>query len=404
MKLFKMFFFLCAIGCTGWVPPANYYPSAGNYPPPPPNNYQGNNNYPDNNNQQPAPSPRSDREYDTRKRQDPERREVINDSRLRRRGTDCEAEERNHECKKLCREMYKRRADRDDCEELTVNQIDALMDVYEALESTTDLTSIVLSDLKVFFKVSIAGFDYLAREYKRSEVKDILKWIVEDPEVTEFFVDEDGEGYETLETLLQRLSSYDTNSIGNNSLIRPFTADIDLKRTILEVAVEADNEDAVEWLMDYIFKEHNHCENKLTRNCWGVICKIGNEFEEDYNREDLLEISPFEDYVSKIMEDGINAVPGPGRTAPNSDPEPSGKSYWCNATATHEDCIKPQATGAEVNRRLRDIDDVIEQPVDYKPGPGKTRDHPTWIWCDGEWVRALCGGFGINVHDTHRCR
>ena len=36
MKLFKMLSFLFAINCTGWVPPANYYPSSGNYPPPPP--------------------------------------------------------------------------------------------------------------------------------------------------------------------------------------------------------------------------------------------------------------------------------------------------------------------------------------------------------------------------------
>ena len=301
--------------------------------------------------------------------------------------------------------MYKRRADRDDCEELTVTQIDALMDVYEALESADNLNSIVLSDLKVFFKVSIAGFDNLAREYKRGEVRDILDWIVTEPDVTEFFRDEDDD-YETLETLLQRLRPYEYASYTEDktTLTDVFTVGIDSKKTILEVATEAENEDAIEWLMEYFFKKHKDCVvhtgDELSLPCWRAICNIGNKFDDDTNREILLEIPPFEDYVSEIMKKGINGVIATS-TPPNNN--------WCRTGSTHNDCLKPhngQNAGSEINRILRDIEDVMEQPYDYIiPKSKDNESNATWVWCGGEWVRALCGGLlESTAHETRgRC-
>ena len=50
-------------------------------------------------------------------------------------GRTCEDEDDNrHDCVEQCRDIYSRRSDRDDCEELPIRQIEVLADLHELLE------------------------------------------------------------------------------------------------------------------------------------------------------------------------------------------------------------------------------------------------------------------------------
>ena len=80
---------------------------------------------------------RTDAEYDKRKDEDKNRSSVLSRSRKRLSGNTCEKElerDKNHDCEEQCGDIYSRRADREDCEELTVRQIEILVDIHEALE------------------------------------------------------------------------------------------------------------------------------------------------------------------------------------------------------------------------------------------------------------------------------
>ena len=77
-----------------------------------------------------------------------------------RRGDSCEDERESHECYELCKKMYKRVDDKEDCWKLTPDSIESIYDVWTALERGRlgDLEDIDPEDLDVFLNLSIAGF------------------------------------------------------------------------------------------------------------------------------------------------------------------------------------------------------------------------------------------------------
>ena len=252
----------------------------------------------------PGGPPPSDAYYDGRIRGDEDRNAVLGDSRARFRGNLCEDESRNHRCKDQCRTMYRRTNDKEDCEELAVEQIVRLMDVHDILKRADDeeLRNIDLEDLEVYLNVSIAGFDDLIRDYRSSEAKDVLVWIANNDEIADILRDED-EQYKTLEQLLKTLGSFSSSELED-----PFTRNIN-RGTLFEVAIDARNESAVNWFMEYIFNVSNSCNNddEVSIGCFTVICKIGDEFEDEDFLRDWFGFSNFENYIEDIIEGKINA-------------------------------------------------------------------------------------------------
>ena len=277
---------------------ANTIPTNAGYPP--------NSAQPSTGNPYFQPPPRSDSDYDSRIDRDDDRDDVL--SRRKKEGDACEDEDRDHECVDQCREMYRRSNDREDCEELTPEDVEKLFEVHEALEDADDrgLRDIDVEDLEAYLNVSIAGFDGLIRDYKSNEAKEVLIWIAENEDVTETFEDEDDD-YRTLEGLLKALSSF-----SSSELERPFTKDID-RGTLFEEAIDTRNEAAVAWFLDYIFYTASDCNDneQVSVDCFTVICKIGNGFEDEDLLRDWLDISSFENYMDDIIREGINAGSAP---------------------------------------------------------------------------------------------
>ena len=301
------------IGCTGYVPQASY-PSTQGYPPnrqgyPPntqgyPPNTQGyppnTQGYPPGNTYNfPSTTPRDDSDYRRRTDTDPDREETLR--RAKRKGDSCEDEKPGHECYDLCKVMYKRVDDREECEELTPDNVLAVHDVWTALETgrLNYLEDIDVEHLDWFINVSIAGFDSLIRDYKRSEAEDVLVWIAENVEVAEVMRDEDDD-FETLEELLSLVDRFELDTVEN-----PFTQEID-RKTLFEYAISTANDEAMDYFLDYFFQTHKSCKDYIiAEGCLTVICKIGLAIDER-DREHILDSRIFSDFVEDIIKGTVN--------------------------------------------------------------------------------------------------
>ncbi len=319
----------------------NYYPSTGVGGPP------GGS----------ATPPRSDAEYDAKKARDSDRAEVLNNSRSRG-GDLCEDESKNHDCRAQCKEMYRNGNDREDCEELPTDQVEKLLDVHRALKNPSGdkLENIDLEDLEVYLNVSIAAFDkVVTREYRRSDAEDIFLWLTDDEEVADLLKDEDDD-YRTLEGLLKVIQSYSSSS----EVEKPFQRELYRDDTLFEMAIEAGNETAAEYFLEYIFEKSSHCRNgqEVSQECWGVICAIGKDFNDSDNRLDFLEnFSVFSNYVDDIITGDRNPITG-GVNGGN----------WLPDTR--------RPTTQNANTRYKTSDDVIANEK------------------KGDWCKALCVGAG----------
>ena len=243
------------------------------------------------------------RDYDQRIRDDENRTNVLNDSRRRYSGSTCEEEDdSNHECVDQCREIYNRRADREDCEELPIAQIEVLADLHKLLEDPDDddLRNIDVADLEVYLNVSIAGFDRNISRYSKGEVKEVLFWMVENEDVAQLFIGEDDD-FQTLETLLKELVPFD-----KSSMHKPFLARVDSSEKLMETAIENGNEYILDWFHDYIIQEESDCSsNENSTGCFEVFCKIGDGIDPD-SSEDWRRYENFEDYLGEIVEERVN--------------------------------------------------------------------------------------------------
>ncbi|MCZ0932399.1 MAG: hypothetical protein OXJ52_04510 [Oligoflexia bacterium] len=305
---FKSLIVLLALllGCTGYVPPANY----------PPNNNQGyrpnNPGYPPNNNPGyppyyngpiqtlPSVGPRDDSDYTRRRTEDPDRDSTLSRA---KKGDSCENERSNHECYDLCKEMYRRKDDKEECAELTPDNITAIYDVWTALKTgrLSNLEGIDEEPLDWFINVSIAGFDSLIRDYRKSDAEDVLIWIAENSEVAEVMRDEDDD-FETLEELLSLVDRFELDTVEN-----PFIEEID-RKTLFEYAINTGNDTAMDYFLDYFLQTHKSCRrDNITVACLTVICKIGAGIDER-DRENLFNSNIFSDFVKDIIKDKINGA------------------------------------------------------------------------------------------------
>ena len=279
-----------------------------------------------------APSPsitlKSDADYyDDRIRNDTNRDDVLSRSRARLRGNTCEKElekDKNHDCEEQCGDIYSRRADREDCEELTVRQIEILVGVHEAVEDPDDdvLADLDLEDFNVYLNVSIEPFDKLIRKYSSREAKEVLLWIAENEDVTEIIKDEDDD-YKNLASLLDKL---DSNNSGAD-LWRPFVENIDSGDKLMEVVIEEGNEVALSWFQDYI-NEQAICDEETEERCFEIYCKIGEGIGSD-SAQDWLGYEDFQKYIDDVIEEGTNANDGDGTEAT--------PYYWGNDNNEFED-------------------------------------------------------------------
>ena len=286
--------------------------------------------------------------YENRKNNDKDREIVLSSSKNRRGGNICEGESKDHECRNMCKDMYRRIGDKRDCEELTVTQVAKIYELWEILEEPDedDLTDIELEDFDVYLNISIASLeDLIDRKWSSREAKDFLLWLINDEDIAKIFEKEDDE-FDTLTELLRQIKSFDYDDIW-----KPFVAKIDSRERLMEVVIDSGSEDVMVWFMNFIEDKSSDCRNdNVSRNCFEVFCRIGDGIDEDF-MEDWLDYDQFESYIEDIIDDKINANNSDHRIYENRGDGISGWTY------------------GDGNNQFEDIDDISE-----------------------DWVEDLCGG------------
>ena len=244
------------------------------------------------------------RDYDARKTADKDRSNVLTDSRRRYSGRTCEQEDRDHQCKEDCRDIYSRRGDRDDCEELPITQITELIKIHELLEDPDedDLNDDVKhEDFDVYLNVSIAPLDRHIGRYKSKDAKVFMKWMIENSDVAKVFQKEDDD-YKTLKRLLKEIQDFS----GNDQIHLPFIENLDGGNKLMEVVLDVGDEEILDWFQEYINEENSDCEeDEASKECFKVYCKIGDGIDDD-SADDWLEFESFENYIDEIIEDEVN--------------------------------------------------------------------------------------------------
>ena len=257
---------------------------------------------------------RGDEAYNELKDRDPDRKYVLDTKGTRRSGRACEDEDRDHECKDLCKEMYRRIGDRDDCEEQSVAQIEVLFDVYELLEEPDEdeLDEIDAEDFDVYLNISISSLDDLVDDWNSRESREFLYWLINNEAAAKVFEKEDDD-YKTFTAILKNIKNFSPDS----ETWEPFITKIEDGK-LMEVAIDSGNEHVIEWFMDYIDDENNDCDDEsVSRDCFAVYCKIGDGIDDDF-MEDWLGFDNFESYIEDIIDDKINSADGTGDDANGS--------------------------------------------------------------------------------------
>ena len=254
------------------------------------------------------PTTRTDKEYDDRKKRK-NRNNVIKRHRSNYSGLTCE-KTKGHiqdKCEKICKELYKRRSDREDCQKLEVDFIEDLEEMYKVLENAKERTlNEIDSDLfETYINISIASLDRVVKEYNISKAKNFIYWLIDDEDIGEIFRNEDDD-HDTLEEVLRQLDK-DDYSNETNEIHKIFNKSIEGKDTLMEI-IATSSDEVVEWFMDFINEKNAECkEGSETRLCFvGVYCRIGKDLDEN-GKNGWLSNQSFKDYLNKIINKKVNS-------------------------------------------------------------------------------------------------
>ena len=286
---------------------------------------------------------RTDNDYETKKAKDEDRDTVIKrTSRTISGDTEqCEDKDKKHKCYEYCDDMFRSNSDEDDCEELTVAQIEAIWELYELLEDpdADDLGDINSEVFDLYVNISIKSLDDLIGDYSRSDAEEFLIWLIKNAEIAKIFRKEDDE-HKSLEALLKSFSGSYTSS--DQGISTPFLKKLDSDKLIEEAL---GSELILEWFQDYIDEKNTACKSDAeTRACFAVYCKIGEGMDDDL-RDDWLDSDKFEGYIEDIIDEKVNSRQGTGSNR--------------NATGwIHED-----AAGSD-NDEIGDLGDLDDDWVD----------------------------------------
>ena len=282
---------------------------------------------------------RTDTDYEIKKAEDEDRDDVIEQTAKTISGDTekCEDKDKKHKCYEYCDDMFRSNRDEEDCEELTVAQVEAMWELYELLEDpdADELEDINSEVFDLYLNISIKSLDDLIGKYSRSDAKEFLIWLINNEEIAKIFRKED-DNHKSLEALLKKFSGSYTSS--GHDISQPFLKKLDRDKLIEEAM---GSELILEWFQDYINEKNSACKSDTeTRSCFAVYCKIGDGID-DTARDDWMDFDDFESYIEDIIDEKVNSRQGTGSNRNNSG--------WI-----HEDA---SGSNSDEIGDVRDIDD-----------------------------------------------
>ena len=204
--------------------------------------------------------------------------------------------EGDRDCEEICDDIFDRRRDREDCEELSIATVERFDEVYKLLEDPDedDLPDINPEDLSALISISIEPLDDLVGGYSSREAKEVAIWIAENSDIAEVFESEDDD-FKLFEAIFKEIGSTATNG-----LERSLTSG----DNFVEILVQDGNDEALEWVHNYFADEGGEGE------CNGAdddeLCVLSRWCALDFDRtteEDLLDMESFEDFLTDLIDE-----------------------------------------------------------------------------------------------------
>ena len=235
---------------------------------------------------------RADNFYTELKEKDENRNEILEDSRKIYKSEICDE---SKSCISICKKLFYRSENRNDCESLTKVQVEKLEEVYDALEqpSFNDLQYVNLYDLKVFLNLSPEAMERAFRRTGSRDAKEVLHWIASDENVALIFEGEDGD-FVILETLLNEIRHDPIEALG---------VTINSGDTVQEIALEENNDASFNWIHGFIQEECSSSKDEEEDYCvLGNYCSIMNKFHED-NVARILDFEEIEGLLQNVLDE-----------------------------------------------------------------------------------------------------
>ena len=251
---------------------------------------------------QPEPVPEPKKDYEKIIDEDEDRDDVLSEAKKGRVRSSpiCEGDD---DCEDLCSDIYRSRRERGDCEEFSIAQVERLDEIHDILEDPRldDLEEIDVSengDFDVYVNISPEPLEKLIRRYSQREVDDILIWIANYDDVARLFAKEDRD-YDILKDLLGELNSDEFTALAEG---------IDGRDSFIDLAVVAGNEEAIDWILDFLDDENSDCsgrEDERKLACLMAFCNLAEEID-DENAEELADFESFDDYLDDVIRGAVN--------------------------------------------------------------------------------------------------
>lgn len=252
----------------------------------------------------PTPAPRPPRV-------DHDREEII--AEYVRKQKDRETCSDDDDCEDICKDIYVSRKNREDCEDLSIDQVKRLEFVHEALEDADydDLAEVSSEELDVYVNIDISPLESISKKWKKSDAEVILEWIASSPEIAKVFEKEDDD-YGVLSEILEALGSSGNSVPAKLGL--GLQQDLEEGSTVFEVAIDEENVELLEWLHDFIedksvtVKSYNCAADQIeTKDCIKLYCALSKSLDDDIG-EELLDFDYFENYIDNIIDNKVNRI------------------------------------------------------------------------------------------------
>ena len=151
--------------------------------------------------------------------------------------------DRHRRCEEICDNIFKSLSHKEDCEELSIADVEAMEEVFKILEDpdTDDLESLDLRDLEMLLNISPNPMEIAIGRMSQTEKQKFLVWLALNLEATDL-IEAAEVDYEIMKELFGSIKGVIVNDLNSN---------IGGGDTFIEVALEAKNEVALEWIHDF---------------------------------------------------------------------------------------------------------------------------------------------------------
>lgn len=224
--------------------------------------------------------------YEEIREQDKNRTRVFSQSREIYKGSpQCSSE---RVCNDICSEIFVHASTQKDCMALPLAQVRRLNGIYKILKNKTanQLQRIRLSDFRVFLNVSPASVERQLIKMGADSAKGMAYWIATDWDAARLFYEEDEE-FLILEALFKEIEF---------TVVSALRSDIKNGASYYQIALEYNNESALDWVHNYFV---NFCGNQET--CLlSQYCLLNRSHYGGFSNE-ILDYKPFSEFMVHYM-------------------------------------------------------------------------------------------------------